>query len=93
MERKEGYIKMRNSQKLDNQWLWEYYKEEGGKLNNPQEFLEHFYFETTPVEINGRFVGHKKTNRDLSSFFDNMDRKFQLHTLWNPDGSFCKTFN
>lgn len=87
---KDSYIIMRNSQKLDNQWLWEYYKQEGGKLNNPQEFIEHFYFETTAVEVNGRFVGHQRTNRDLSYFFEDMDRKFGLHTLWGKGNNFIK---
>lgn len=87
---KEKYIKIRNSQKLDNNFLWEYYKSEGGKLNNPEEFLDLFYYETTDVVINGRNFGQQKTNRDLSHFFEDMDRKFGLQTLWGKNGDFIK---
>jgi hypothetical protein len=84
------YIKMRNSQKIDNNWLWKYYKQEGGKLNNPQEFLQHFYTETTPVMVNGMYFGEETKNRDLSEFFNDMDRKFKLNTLWDKEGKFIK---
>lgn len=87
---KQGYIKQRNSQKLDNDWLWKYYKENGGVINNPQEFINHFYFEETPIIVNGFNVGTQKTNRDLSNFFADMDRKFELTTLWNVDNTFIK---
>ena len=40
-----GYIKMRNSQRLDNNWLWQYYLENGGKIKNKEEFLDNFYYE------------------------------------------------
>ena len=87
---KSQYINMRNSQKLDNNWLWSYYKQEGGKLDNPQEFLEHFYTETTPIMVNGMFFGKQKQNRDLSEFFNDMDKKFGLTTLWDKEGNFIK---
>lgn len=86
---KEKYIKMRNAQKLDNQWLWEYYKQEGGKLNNPQEFIKHFYNIVETINVGGE-IFEQKMKRDLSSFFSDMDRKFELQTLWNSDGSFIK---
>jgi hypothetical protein len=81
---------MRNSQKLDNNWLWEYYKQEGGKLEDPQVFINNFYFAETPIVMGGRTMGVQRENRDLSSFFEDMDRKFQLHTLWSKDGQFIK---
>ena len=28
---------MRNSQRLDNNWLWQYYLENGGKIKNKEE--------------------------------------------------------
>ena len=40
---KEQYIQMRNKQELDNRFLWNYYKEQGGKMQNPNEFLQLFY--------------------------------------------------
>jgi hypothetical protein len=86
----EGYIKMRNAQELDNNWLWRHYKENGGTLNDPNEFLNNFYFEEMPIIVNGHKVGAQKTNKDLSSFFSDMDRKFGLTTLWGKDGSFIK---
>ena len=90
MSSKQTYIKMRNSQELDNNWLWKYYKQEGGKLNDPQEFLEHFYTITEPIIINGQFFGDQQVNRDLSEFFNNMDKKFGLTTLWSKEGEFLK---
>jgi hypothetical protein len=87
---RDKYIFMRNSQKLNNTWLWEYYKEQGGKINDPQEFLEHFYYETTPIIVNGRSFGQQKIDRDLSNFFNDMDKVFNLTTLWGTDGTFLK---
>ncbi len=86
----QDYIKMRNSQKIDNNWLWKYYKQEGGKLNNPQEFLQHFYTETAPVMVNGMYFGEETKNRDLSEFFNDMDRKFKLNILCDKEGKFMK---
>ena len=87
---KQGYINMRNKQELDNAWLWEYYKSNGGYLNSPDEFIEHFYFEKSPIQVNGKTVGFKKANRDLSHFFSDKDRKFELQTLWSKEGTFIK---
>jgi hypothetical protein len=81
---------MRNTQELDDNFLWQYYKSEGGKINNPEEFLDLFYYETTPIVVNGRNFGHQKTNRDLSNFFHCMDKVFNLTTLWDIDGTFLK---
>jgi hypothetical protein len=86
----EGYIKMRNAQKLDNDWLWKEYKENGGTINDPNEFLNSFYFEETPIIVNGQKVGVQKANKDLSNFFNDMDRKFGLNTLWDKEGNFIK---
>lgn len=82
MTTKDKYIKMRNSQKLDNNWLWEFYKEQGGKIEDPQEFIGHFYFIQSPIQFNGQVVGYEKTQRDLSGFFKYMDKKMELTTLW-----------
>lgn len=86
----QGYIKMRNSQKLNDNWLWEYYKSEGGKLQDPQEFINNFYFEETPITFGGKVVGYQHSQRDLSGFFDSMDRKFGLITLWDKENNFIK---
>ncbi len=90
MTTKEGYIKMRNSQKLDNKWLWEYYKQEGGKITDPSEFIENFYIVQEPIILHGVTVGYQRGNRDLSSFFAEMDRKFELTNLFDKDGNFLK---
>ena len=87
---KEQYITMRNSQELDDNWLWWYYKQEGGKLNNSQEFLENFYTKKEPIIFNGIFFGEQRVDRDLSNFFNDMDRKFGLTTLWSAEGNFLK---
>ncbi len=80
---------MRNKQELDNNWLWSYYKEQGGKLNDPQEFINHFYFEIERIDFNGQ-IFEQKTRRDLSKFFEDMDRKFNIQTLWDEEGEFIK---
>lgn len=86
----EGYIKMRNSQKLDNNWLWSLYREQGGKITNSNEFLAHFYFIQSPISFNGEVIGYEKTQRDLSGFFTEMDGKFGLQTLWSAENKFIK---
>lgn len=86
---KEGYIKMRNSKKLNNNWLWEYYKQNGGKINNPQQFIELFYYEITHIDMGGQ-VFEQRTNRDLSSFWTDMDHKFNLQILYTKDDKFIK---
>lgn len=80
---------MRNSQKLDNNWLWEYYKQNGGKLNDPQQFINLFYYEIQTVEMGGQ-IFEQRTNKDLSYFFPCMDIKFNLQILCNEDGDFIK---
>ena len=90
MEDIKGYIEMRNKQKLDNNWLWKHYKNKGGLINNPQEFLENFYYDQRPIVVNGMKVGFERMNRDLSNFFSDMDRQFKLNTLWSKDGVFIK---
>lgn len=85
-----GYIKMRNSQRLDNNWLWQYYLKNGGKIKNKEEFLENFYYEKIPVQINGRNFGYQQIERDLSSFFSDMDRKLDVRTLWDVNNNFIK---
>lgn len=89
MNSKEQYIKMRNVEKLDNNFLWNYYREQGGKLTDPQEFLNRFYYTEQIINFNGQQIV-QKINRDLNSFFEDMDRKFQLQTLWDVDGKFIK---
>lgn len=86
----EDYIKMRNSQKLDNNWLWSFYKEQGGKIADSNEFLQHFYFIQNPISFNGEIIGYEKTQRDLTSFFAEMDSKFELTTLWSKENEFLK---
>ena len=80
--KRDSYIVMRNSQKLDNNWLCEYYKQEGGKIANVNEFLENFYIVQEPIILHGVTVGHQRGNRDLSNFFQDMDKKMELTTLW-----------
>jgi hypothetical protein len=87
---KEGYIIMRNSKTLNNKWLFEYYKSEGGYLNSMEEFLEVFYYEHTPIVVNGHNFGMQKSNRDLGNFLEDMDKKFGLQTIWDKEGNFVK---
>ena len=82
MTTKDKYVKMRNSQKLDNAWLWEYYKSEGGKMTDVNQFIENFYIVQEPINVHGQTVGYQRANRDLNNFFSDMDKKFGLTTLW-----------
>ena len=43
-----------------------------------------------PVQINGRNLGYQKIERDLSSFFSDMDRKLDVRTLWDTNNNFIK---
>ena len=63
-----GYIKMRNSQRLDNNWLWQYYLENGGKIKNKEEFLDNFYYEKIPVQMNGINFGYQKNRKRFKQF-------------------------
>ena len=87
---KEQYIQMRNKQELNNNWLWQYYKINGGAINNPQEFIDYFYNEEIPIKIKNRVIGYEKVPRDLSQFFHCMDKVFGLTTLWSGKGEFIK---
>jgi len=90
MTTREKYIKIRNSQKLDNTWLWDYYKEQGGKITDVNEFLEYFYTVQEPIQLHGIVVGHQRGKRDLSQFFSEIDKKLELTTLWDKDNNFVK---
>jgi hypothetical protein len=90
MDLRQEYIKMRNSQRLNNTWLWSYYKSKGGLLQDQQEFINNFYFIQEPIMFGGELVGYKKTQRDLSSFFEDMDVVFGVTSLWSKDGNFIK---
>lgn len=90
MTTKEKYIKIRNSQKLDNNWLWEYYKSEGGKMTDVNQFIEYFYITQEEIKLHGHTVGYQRTNRDLGNFFSDMDKKFRLTTLWGKDNNFIR---
>jgi hypothetical protein len=86
---KEQYISQRNAQILDDDWLWKYYKENGGILNSQNTFIDYFYNEKVRFNINGEsFI--QKQQRDLSKFFLEMDKKFKLTTLWDKEGNFIK---
>lgn len=87
---KEAYITMRNKQELNNNWLWQYYKMNGGVINNPQEFIDYFYNDEVPIKIKGKVIGYEKVPRDLSQFFHCMDKVFNLTTLWGVDNNFIK---
>jgi hypothetical protein len=87
---KEKYIKIRNSQKLDNTWLWEFYKEQGGKMTDVNQFIENFFIVQEPIKLHGHVVGYQRGNRDLGNFFSEMDKKMELITLWGESGNFIK---
>ena len=40
--------------------------------------------------MNGRNFGYQKIERDLSSFFSDMDRKLEVRTLWDSNNNFIK---
>jgi hypothetical protein len=88
--KKGTYIIMRNSQKLDNNWLWSFYKEQGGKITDANEFIGHFYSIQQPISFNGEIIGYEKTQRDLNGFFEQMDKKFELTNLFDKEGNFLK---
>ncbi len=81
---------MRNTQTIDDDFIFEYYLENGGKIKNREKFLDCFYYINTSIIINGRALGHTKSERDLSYFFEDMDRKYELQTLWDINGNFLK---
>ena len=86
---RESYIKMRNAQILDNNWLWQYYKQNGGVVNDPEDFIDLFLNEQTTINMGGQLFVQKHP-RDLSRFFSDMDKKFELITLWDKEGNFLK---
>ena len=58
------------------------------KNKNKEEFLDNFYYEKIPVQMNGINFGYQKIERDLSSFFSDMDRKLEVRTLWDSSNNF-----
>jgi hypothetical protein len=84
---------MRNTQKLNNSWLWAYYKSKGGLLQDKEEFLNNFYFIQEPIMFGGELVGYQRTHRDLRNFFEDMDVTFVITSLWGKDDNFIKVVN
>lgn len=93
MDLRQEYIKMRNTQKLNNGWLWAYYKSKGGLLQDQEEFINNFYFIQEPIMFGGELVGYQRTHRDLSNFFEDMDITFGIISLWGKDDNFIKVIN
>jgi hypothetical protein len=90
MDLRQEYIKMRNTQKLNNNWLWEYYKSKGGLLQDQHQFLDNFYFTQEPIMFGDELVGYQKTQRNLGRFFEDMDVTFGITSLWDNGGNFLK---
>ena len=40
--------------------------------------------------MNGINFGYQKIERDLNSFFSDMDRKLEVRTLWDSNNNFIK---
>jgi hypothetical protein len=87
---KEQYIQMRNKQELDNRFLWNYYKEQGGKMQNPNEFLNYLLYTEENIEMQGFVVGKKTVLRDFTPILNYLDKQFNLTVLYNKDGNFIK---
>lgn len=86
---REKYLKMRNSKKIDNNFFWEYYKNKGGVITNPNKFFEIMYYENKEIQ-NGFFTSHEVVQRDLTPILSHLDKEFNFTVLYGEDGNFIK---
>lgn len=91
MKYKENYIKMRNSGKIDEQLMFKYYIEKGGKLKDINQFVDIFYYEHHKIDFMGQ-DHYQKTQRDISKVIEWLDKEFEVTTLWSTDGEFIKAY-
>ena len=83
---RERYIKMRIKGVYDTSWFFEYYKSEGGKMNNFAEFEDYFNYET--IKVHGYVMG--KNQRNHAETLEFLDKKLGLHLLLDKDGKLIK---
>lgn len=82
------YIEMRNSKRFDIGVFWRMYQSEGGKLQNPQEFMNHFLHEIQYLE--GMEI---RATRDRDAILSGIDTKLGLSILYDKNGQFLKIIN
>lgn len=70
---KTRYIVMRNSKTINNRWFWEFYKENGGMLDDWNQFSMLFF-----------------RSINIDEVLYNLDKRFELTTLFGKDGVFVK---
>lgn len=70
---KTRYIIMRNSKTINNRWFWEFYKENGGMLDDWNQFSMLFF-----------------RSINIDEVLYNLDKRFELTTLFGKDGVFVK---
>jgi hypothetical protein len=80
---------MRNSGKINEQLMFKFYLESGGDIKNFNEFRELFYIDRQKVDVMGHSMYNEK-ERDLGELLNNLDKKFEVTTLWSLDGEFLK---
>ena len=88
---KEAYIRMRNNGKVDEQLMFKYYIEKGGKLRDIKQFVDSFYHEYHKIDFMGQ-DHYQKTQRDINKVIEKLDKEFEVITLWSTDGEFIKAY-
>jgi hypothetical protein len=77
---KQEYIKMRNSGKIDTNWLYAYYKQHKGMADYPLFFQILLSANTNPKVPN------------VEEIISNLDKEYSLNLLFNKEGQLIKAF-
>lgn len=79
---------MRNAGKVDANWFYKYFLENGGKAT-PQDFYDNFFYHIEKITVPGGFMEHR-IDRDIRPIIEHLDKKFELTLLFDKQGEFIK---
>jgi len=89
---RDSYIRMRNARQIDINWFFKYYKSQGGTAE-PELFYELFEYERIDkIEVPGGYM-ENKIPRNKDKLIQDVDRMFELTTLYDQNGKFLKIVN
>ena len=92
MDYKRAYIDMRNSEKYNLQFFFDYYLGNGGKVTDPGEFTETFLYthQVQPTPPGFPEMKIRVGEIDRQAVLNHMDTVFGLTILNDKEGKFIK---
>lgn len=89
---KERYVKMRNEGKYDLQFFFNYYLSKGGKLRDPEQFVDNFLYEYVEQQVHPAAppMRIRTGERDKQAILNHLDGVFEVNILTDSRGNFIK---